>query len=322
MALENSVTVEAPLPPDGLRLLDGARAMILDGRDPADAIGPLVDELRRLKQLIGDERWRVFCASTAADHPLRAMIHESPLSRRAFDKPRGYAGDAETLDLAYGVGAPPAGTTELGARIFTGELRAQAVRGVRERRDILAAMVDDTAARAPRARVLSVACGHLREAQISRAVADGALGTYFALDQDPSSLARVVREQRDARITAVLGSVRTILARQTRFTDLDLVYSAGLYDYLPTEVARQLTAALFAMLRPGGRLAVANCAPNWDSAAYMEAFMAWTLLYRADAEVAAFASSIPDEEIDHLRLHRNPARNVVFLEVVKRSDGL
>jgi hypothetical protein len=183
-------------------------------------------------------------------------------------------------------------------------------------------MVDDTAARAPRARVLSVACGHLREAQVSRAVAAGALGTYFALDQDPASLAGVVREQRDSRITAVLGSVRTILAGQTVFTDLDLAYSAGLYDYLPTEVARQLTAALFAMLRPGGRLAVANCAPSWDAAGYMEAFMGWNLIYRTESEVAAFAASIPDVEIDHLRLHRNPTRNVVFLEVVKRAGGV
>jgi hypothetical protein len=184
---------------------------------------------------------------------------------------------------------------------------------------MLAAMVDAAAERSPSARVLSVACGHLREAEISAAVAGGRLGAYFAIDQDAASLAHIDREQRRARITTVPGTVKSLVARQTVFSDLDLVYAAGLYDYLPVDVGRALTAALFAMLGPGGRLVIANVAPNWDAVGYMEAFMAWKLIYRSEAEVAALASSITERAIDHLRLYRNPSRNIVFLEIVKRD---
>jgi hypothetical protein len=301
----------------GAALLDAAREMLLGGR-AGDAVAWLVEGLRRLKPHLGPETWRLFCDSVCAEHPTRALIHQSPFARRAFEKPRGYAGDAETLDLVYGIGAPRA-TSMLGAEIYDAELRSASSRGVCERRDMLASIVDAAAERRPSARVLSVACGHLREAEISAAVASGRLGAYFALDQDAASLARIDREQRHARITTVPGTVKSLLAWEIVFSDLDLVYAAGLYDYLPVDAGRALAAALFAMLGPGGRLVIANVAPNWDAVGYMEAFMAWKLIYRTEAEVAALASAITERAIDHLRLYRNPSRNIVFLEVVKRG---
>jgi hypothetical protein len=55
-------------------------------------------------------------------------------------------------------------------------------RAVRHRRDLIAATIDETCAARPGARILSVACGHLREAALSDAVMTGALSTLIALD--------------------------------------------------------------------------------------------------------------------------------------------
>ena len=46
-------------------------------------------------------------------HPLYGLVVEDPYTRRARDKPRGYAGDAVMLDYVY-AGAPP-GDEELSA---------------------------------------------------------------------------------------------------------------------------------------------------------------------------------------------------------------
>jgi extracellular factor (EF) 3-hydroxypalmitic acid methyl ester biosynthesis protein len=113
--------------------------------------------------------------------------------------------------------------------------------------------------------------------------------------------------------------VKDLLAGRIALTGLDLAYTAGLYDYLPTRLARSVTAALFSMVSAGGRVAVANCAPNWDAMAYMEAFMDWRLIYRAESEMTELAASIPGREIDEMRLFRNPSGNVVFLEIVRRA---
>jgi extracellular factor (EF) 3-hydroxypalmitic acid methyl ester biosynthesis protein len=35
-------------------------------------------------------------------HPLRELVHQDPFTRRAFSKPKGYAGDAALLDYVCG----------------------------------------------------------------------------------------------------------------------------------------------------------------------------------------------------------------------------
>ncbi len=65
-----------------------------------------------------------------------------------------------------------------------------------------------------------------------------------------------------------------------RDQDLDLVYAAGLYDYLPDSIAQALTARMFAMLKPGGRCYLVNFAPETYDIAYMDSYMDWQLIYR------------------------------------------
>jgi hypothetical protein len=62
------------------------------------------------------------------------------------------------------------------------------------------------------------------------------------------------------------------LGRQ-KFSGMDLVYAAGLYDYFQLSLAQKLTALPFEMLRAGGRLLVANFHPSLVDIGYMETAM-------------------------------------------------
>lgn len=266
------------------------------------------------QRMLPPEAWRTLARSVIAHHPIFPLVHESPFSRRAFDRPRGYAGDAGTLDLVYRCAPIPADATPRGRRMSECELEADTSRSIRARLSLMTEAIDDTANQRPRPRILSVACGHLREAQRSCAMADAAVGELIAFDNDAGSLALVSREQ--PQVTTAVGSVRQIVAGDLRWSGLDLIYSSGLYDYLSQRFARVLTRTLFEMLKPGGRLIVANMTPE-TNAAYLEAFMDWWMTYRDEEDMRDLAASIPHTDRAWSRTFRQPGGHVVFLEVVK-----
>ncbi len=297
-------------------------------------LGLLFDGLNGVRARVDPSTWRDL-VGVIANHPVLGSIHEDPMTRRSFEKPRGYAGDAVLLDYIYRRrGAREA--SAVGRAGYSYAVGRPAACAVRQRRDWLAFKIDraaDAVAGAQAssaggdgaapigARVLSVASGHLREAESSAAVRSGALAELVALDADEESLAAVDAQQLP-NVTTVHLSIGRLLARWKHLGEFDLIYSAGLYDYLEPELARKLTARLFAMLRPGGRLLFTNFLPTVGDAGYMEALMGWSLIYRDLDELASVTASIPATEIEHLTTFQDPYDAIGYCEVVRRSSAV
>jgi len=240
------------------------------------------------------------------------------LSRIARSSARAGAGDAETLDLIYGVVGLPSHTSDFGQRLYFENVTSSACRSVRLRCDALAQAIDEAAAERENARVLVVACGHLREWERSRAMLESRLQMVTAIDQDERCIAYIQRAYSSQAVRAVKSSVGNMVRGRETWTDQDLVYSAGLYDYLETPLATALTAALFSALRPSGRLLLTNFTPKCVDAGFMEAFMNWPLLYRDDAAMEALIARIATHQIRERRLWHDPLGNVAYLEIRKR----
>ena len=98
----------------------------------------------------------------------------------------------------------------------------------------------------------------------------------------------------------------------------ELIYSAGLYDYLPDALARRLTARLVQMLAPGGRLLIANFVPGGSGRGYMELFMDWTLVLRTPAQMQALAQAAGATLVHDFL---DPHRNVVYAELAAAAPG-
>ena len=315
--IATTLDVSRPINDVATELFDATVEQIDAGRF-APAMDAMIDGLLQLRAAYPIEQWRQFSQYDCLHHPVKEICHSDPMTRRAFLKPRGYPGDAGILDLIYHAVPLPADITRLGARVYSHTTSHPACASVRARRDLLARLVDEAATRVERPRILSVACGHLREAQRSAAVRDGALGAFYALDQDPLSVALLREEHAALGVTPVLGSVRDVLTGRLRFEGLTLAYAAGLYDYLPTPVAARLTARMFDMLAPGGRLIVANFCPGLRDVGFMESFMAWRLIYRDEAGMREIAAAVPGEEVARQRVFRDPGGDVVYLEIERR----
>ncbi|MEM7306236.1 MAG: class I SAM-dependent methyltransferase [Planctomycetota bacterium] len=300
-------------PPSGKALLDLVSTM-LDRGDAARGLHLLYEGLGALREQMGPEEWERFAQSTVPTHPLCARIHEDPACRHSFEKPRGYPGDAELIDHLYGL-RDAAGASDLGQTVNAWAMGRSPVRGVRYRREWLAHVIDDVARqRRGEARVLSVACGHLREAALSTALRCGWLEELVALDSDQVSLDEAVAVD-PAIVTPVKMSVARLPNRAGRLGTFDLVYSAGLYDYLDERLARALTTALFGVLRPGGRLVVGNFLTGVADSAYMETFMGWSLNYRTQQEIEALTEGAPEDSVAFRRFHRDPFGVFGYVEV-------
>jgi hypothetical protein len=248
------------------------------------------------------------------------VLHQDPFTYRAFSKPRGYAGDAVMMDYIYGLGdARPAydDATPMGRAIFAYMGTRPSARAVRYRRQLLASIIDDAVSRGGRA-VFALAAGHLREAELSRAVQAGQVARFVAMDQDEASLAVVARDYARLGVQAVPGSVRRILARKDPLGQFDVVYAAGLYDYLAAPVAAALTSRLFDMTRPGGTLLVPNFRAGARDTGYMEAFMDWDLIYRDHDAMAALAAGLPSDAVHAFDIFDDEDRTITFLRVTKR----
>lgn len=285
---------------------------------------------RRLRDLLADIRrrcsseaeWRHVVDQQVRRQPVYPMALQDPFVARANEKPRGYAGDAVMLDYIYQhpsrdrdlEAVPPLARA---AMQFT--TNAEAPRAVRNRAALLAAEIDALARRKARPAVLSMACGHLREASMSRAVRAGEIGRFVAIDQDVESLAVVAGEAGRYGVEALEGSVKTLLVRKEPLGKFDFVYAAGLYDYLNVRLAERLLQELFRLVEPGGKVWVANFKPDIADRAYMEALMDWWLIYRDEAEMMSLADALPADEIARKRVFTEHEDNVVFLEVVRRG---
>jgi extracellular factor (EF) 3-hydroxypalmitic acid methyl ester biosynthesis protein len=304
-------------------LLDRAAALVAGGDAVAafrlltPPLSALWSEARATGQ---DEAMRGWCRQ----HPLHDLVLQDPFTARAATKPRGYAGDAVMMDYIYSA-TPPEGTSPIGRDVFSATTRAGMGLSVVYRRHLLRSLIDDTVVVHERPRLLSVAAGHCRELQGSLALHPGFAGEFVAVDQDGLSCTEVEASTRGSRVQVVHGGVRELLAAASeggeptlaaRLGSFDLIYSAGLYDYLPEALAKRLTRRLFQMLRPGGRLLVANFVPGGSGRGYMELFMDWTLILRDEAEMRAIAGyATAAGGAAGVESFLDPHRNVVYVEL-------
>jgi hypothetical protein len=304
----------------GFSILDRAAACIHAGM-VNQAMDDLFTGLRTTRELMSEEDWAEFARYVRENHELCQFLHQDPLTWRALDKPRGYAGDAVMMDYVYGIECHQARTdaSPLGREIFAYIRKSQAPRSVRYRREHIAHLIDMMAMRRPTPSVLAVAAGHLREAELSNALASGRLGRFVALDADEASLRELEKHYATLGVETIHASVRQLLARKISLGTFDFVYAAGLYDYLNENTAQVLSARLFEMVRPGGQLLIPNFTPHVLDRGYMETFMDWTLIYRDKAAMARLMHQIDPADIQSSDVYEDPSGSIVYLLLTKQD---
>lgn len=282
--------------------------------DAHPALAELSPNLDRLRATVSKGEWDRFCSDCVQRHEICSILLQDPFTKHAFDRPRGYPGDADLLDWVYSY-KPLDGISSVGARVHSYAINVQSCQAVRERRTILAQCIDEVAIQFTNPRIVALAAGHLREADLSSTIKSRRIGELIAFDQDASSLATIHADYGNHQIQTQQESVRSIIAGKHSFRDFHFVYAAGLFDYLSDRVATRLVGRMFDMLLPGGRLLVANFAPILKDIGYMEAFMRWHLIYRNEQEMASLSAGIDSSRIANQRIYWDSNKCMLFFEV-------
>lgn len=301
-----------------LKLLDQVNSALLGFNNINGAMDELCCGLKNIHDLLTEKEWKEFTSQCIA-HPLRVQLHQDPLTNRAFTKPRGYPGDAHLMDFiyqSYSVQAEVSSSTPLGRKLYEYTSNSPAACAVRFRRDFAARTIDKCAEEVDLLSVLSIACGHMDEARCSYALNNGHISKHVGFDQDAQSLQFVRKELGHLPVQCVHGSVQELIYGKKDLGKYDLVYSLGLFDYLPRTVAKLLTETMFDLLNPNGCLLIANFAKGIRDIGYMESFMNWKLIYRSAEEMAELAEDITDSFADK-HVFREENQTVVFLSIRK-----
>ena len=263
---------------------------------------------------------------------LHPLVLCAPFANRTFLKPLGYAGDYEMVNMI--LRNQQEGGSLFAKVVNTWFLRQPPAEAHRNRIDCLVQTLANETLRVHRAnrpvRIFNVACGPARE--IQRFFAEHPLSgetRITVLDFNEETLQYVRNILHDIKrsrgngmhIEYIKQSVHHILKEAARTVDraaenrYDLIYCAGLFDYLSNQVCLRLMDILYARLAPGGLLVVTNVEPSNPLRNGMEHLLDWHLIYRTAAQMRALFPN--GAEADACRVHADSTGVNVFLEVRK-----
>jgi extracellular factor (EF) 3-hydroxypalmitic acid methyl ester biosynthesis protein len=249
---------------------------------------------------------------------LRRQLHPlllcSPFAYRTFHKPLGYAGDYEVVNMM--LRQPHEGSTLFAKTVNVWLLGQKPVQGHRNRVDQLVQTLLEVTAQSVRAqrrtaRILSLGCGPAVEVQRfikEQPLSEQARFTLLDFNDETlqhlqATLDGVKRASgRATSIELVRKSVHQLLKDSSKAAVrpvencYDLIYCAGLFDYLPDPVCKRLMNLCYDMLAPGGLLLATNVSDSLNTARpfrhSMEYILDWHLIYRNGPRVAALVPAV------------------------------
>ena len=233
-----------------------------------------------------------------------AIIYQAPYPKRAFEKPRGYAGDFDMMISTYKL--ENRGQNLFAKCIHRYFVEEQAPKAVRNRAVYLNKKLISFLSENPGSTVLSVACGPAMEIETILLNHKDILSknpSFHFLDQDDEALKSAqqnlvsIKNRYDLNLELSFHhvAIKDVIAKGLQDLKFDVIYSAGLFDYLTAPVAQFAASRLYDHLNPGGQLIIGNFSIDNPNQYGMILTMDWKLIYRTKEEMKAILKNLPGE---------------------------
>ena len=231
---------------------------------------------------------------------------------RSRIKPRGDAGDYRLMELFYELEntdeAKPLGTEPRapGQRLVEAAFaRTHGIRLIKKRAKLLEAFLAGQIAKSERPlNILDFGGGGARYFRRALAQVNNTRVRYTIFDQDaslPEFWRRDVPKSVSSKVRVISAPVKALLEGEhpgVSSQKFDIVLSSGLFDYLEQDVAQALASRLFALLRPEGKLVIANILDSEPARAafFRDTLMDWKIVTRSDAQMQALVPQVNAEK--------------------------
>jgi len=263
---------------------------------------------------------------------LHPLVMCSPFAYRTYNKPLGYAGDYEMVNMI--LRSPFEGASLFAKVVNLWFLSQWPAKAHRNRVEYLKNRLVEESLRGARrdkpVRVLNLGCGPAREVQeflLENAACEHANLTLLDFSEEAvQHTARILdgikhQQGRGTPIHVQKKSVHQLLKEGSKPTvgsdgsNYDFVYCAGLFDYLPDRTCRQLMEVFYHWLAPGGSIIATNVVDSKPFRHMLEFVLDWHLNYRDEKRCAAL---MPERALpDCCHLGRDSTGVNVFIEVRK-----
>lgn len=240
---------------------------------------------------------------------LLPLTKDSVFFRRALEKPLGYAGDYEMMNMLYhGMLLGDSLWSKLLNSCLTNIPSGWAVRNrAHYLKEKIKQIITKKKGKGP-VSILSLACGPCEEIQMLLAESSGndllkQKIDFYLVDHDPCALAEVqhslyaeLQQKNDSLSFSCFNhSVRQFmkapLVLLSCYPKMDFIYSAGLYDYLPDPAAERLTQVTLEMLSQDGLLVIGNFNDSHPIKFFIEYAANWFLIRRDPERLQRLASN-------------------------------
>jgi len=241
-----------------------------------------------------------------ARRELHPFILCAPFAHRSFTKPLGYAGDYEMVNMMLKE-SPSKGNNAYAQIVNDLHTNVPACIAHCNRIDFLVASLGDVVNQVQEemrvCNILNVGCGPAVEVQ--RFIRDNELSeecVFTLMDFSEETLAYTDGKIKEAMAQSGHQPVVNLIKRSIdellkdvhdSDTEIvptyDLVYCAGLFDYFPDNVCRNLISLYYRWVKPGGRLIATNVTPSNPERYTQEHLLEWYLIYRDEDVMASLA---------------------------------
>ena len=220
---------------------------------------------------------------------------------RAYFKPKGYAGDCNMIEMIYA--NQPDGDGKIGLLIDQWCLNTASCRAVRGRRKLLGSylesLCDEKKNGSGPIQIMPLACGPSRELCdfLSQCTFSEKI-QVLCVDIDPDALEMSARHIREADHSADVRFMNENLIKwalgkaDQEFGQKDIIYSAGLLDYLDDNLFRAFVTRCHQHLKPGGHLIVGNFKSGPDRI-FMDHIIDWKLILRDEEDFRRLFAQTP-----------------------------
>jgi extracellular factor (EF) 3-hydroxypalmitic acid methyl ester biosynthesis protein len=212
------------------------------------------------------------------------LFDYSVMHKRTRWKPMGYAGDFLVIDWIYTQKTAESGLGKKIDELFHSYEAAQAVRN--RKAFFIKTCAELTKTKKTRIDVLDLGCGSCRDVLEAHQRCNNGVQYFFhCVDHEPEAIeyAKSLLHGTEAEPYIQLDC-RNVFKFDTA-KRYDLIWSAGLFDYLSGRAAAILIRKIWKYLKEGGQIVFGNFSPSNPTRKGMELVSKWHLLHRTADEL-------------------------------------